>query len=367
MRPDRIIVGEVRSGEVVDMLQAMNTGHDGSLTTIHANTPRDALLRLETLVAMAGLNIPNEAVRRYISSALNVVIHISRLIDGSRKVTSLSEITGMEGNIITMQEIFSFEQTGLHPTARSRAGSRCRGSCRGSWSGSRPTASRFPTTPSTRMEIFESEGESMELLLVVFIFIASFCRDRGPVLLLTRPVEPRDDARKESRASGSCAEAGGVDMVRRLSEIPWFNGACSASSADVNRMDPSGQPDIPGGILPPALGGVGAGVGFSLRPADPQPSGLDPAGVLAAPLPWLYVFIKKQRRLARFEEQLPEAMDMLARSLKAGHAFTGGSRWWPGVSRPRGDRVPQDPRRDQLRRGLRGRAEQSGRASTATT
>jgi len=113
MRPDRIIVGEVRASEVVDMLQAMNTGHDGSLTTIHANSPRDALLRLETLVAMAGMNIPNEAIRRYISSALNIVIQIARLIDGSRKLISFSEITGMEGNVITMQEIFSFEQTGV--------------------------------------------------------------------------------------------------------------------------------------------------------------------------------------------------------------------------------------------------------------
>lgn len=113
MRPDRIIVGEVRSGEVIDMLQAMNTGHDGSLTTIHANSPRDALLRLETLVAMSGLNIQQESIRRYISSALDVIIHITRLVDGSRKVVSLQEITGMEGNIITMQEIFSFEQTGL--------------------------------------------------------------------------------------------------------------------------------------------------------------------------------------------------------------------------------------------------------------
>ena len=113
MRPDRIIVGEVRGAEVVDMLQAMNTGHDGSLTTIHANSPRDALLRLETLVAISGLNIQQEAIRRYISSALNVIIHISRLVDGSRKIMSLQEITGMEGNVITMQEIFSFEQTGL--------------------------------------------------------------------------------------------------------------------------------------------------------------------------------------------------------------------------------------------------------------
>jgi len=113
MRPERIIVGEVRGAEVLDMLQAMNTGHDGSLTTIHANSPRDALIRVETLVSMSGIAIPHEAVRRYISSALNVIIQTARLVDGSRKVTSLQEITGMEGNIITMQEIFSFEQTGV--------------------------------------------------------------------------------------------------------------------------------------------------------------------------------------------------------------------------------------------------------------
>ncbi len=113
MRPDRIIVGEVRGGEVLDMLQAMNTGHDGSLTTIHANSPRDALLRLETLVAMSGLNIPNDAVRRYISSAIDVVIQIARLFDGSRKLVSFQEVTGMESGIISMQELFVFEQTGI--------------------------------------------------------------------------------------------------------------------------------------------------------------------------------------------------------------------------------------------------------------
>jgi pilus assembly protein CpaF len=113
MRPDRIIVGEVRSGEVLDMLQAMNTGHDGSLTTIHANSPRDALLRLETLVAMAGLNIPNDAVRRYISSAIDVIIQVARLVDGSRKVVSFQEVTGMESSIIMLQELFSFQQTGI--------------------------------------------------------------------------------------------------------------------------------------------------------------------------------------------------------------------------------------------------------------
>jgi len=113
MRPDRIIVGEVRGGEAFDMLQAMNTGHEGSITTIHANSPRDALMRLETMVAMTGFDIPSEFLRRYISSAIDVIIHVSRMTDGTRKLVSLQEITGMEGNIISLQEICSFEQTGL--------------------------------------------------------------------------------------------------------------------------------------------------------------------------------------------------------------------------------------------------------------
>ncbi len=120
MRPDRIIVGEVRSHEAVDMLQAMNTGHDGSLTTLHANSPRDALMRLETIVSMAGLNISNEAIRKYISSAIHVLIHLSRLVDGTRKVVSVHEITGMEGDVVTMQEIFAFEQTGVDDEGRVR-------------------------------------------------------------------------------------------------------------------------------------------------------------------------------------------------------------------------------------------------------
>lgn len=111
MRPDRIIVGEVRGSESFDMLQAMNTGHDGSMTTIHANTPRDALMRLETMVAMANFDIPSEFIRKFISSAIDIVIQVTRLVDGKRKLISLQEITGMEGNVITMQEIFSFKQT----------------------------------------------------------------------------------------------------------------------------------------------------------------------------------------------------------------------------------------------------------------
>jgi pilus assembly protein CpaF len=113
MRPDRIIVGEVRGEETLDMLQAMNTGHDGSLTTIHANSPRDALSRLETMVAMSNLNLPETAIRRQIAAALDVVVQMSRMSDGTRKIVRISEITGMEGEVVTMQDIFAFHKRGI--------------------------------------------------------------------------------------------------------------------------------------------------------------------------------------------------------------------------------------------------------------
>ena len=113
MRPERIIVGEVRGGEALDMLQAMNTGHDGSLTTIHANTPRDALGRIENMVSMTGINFPIKALRSQIASAINVVIQVARLEDGNRKIVSLQEVNGMEGEIVTMSELFNFEREGL--------------------------------------------------------------------------------------------------------------------------------------------------------------------------------------------------------------------------------------------------------------
>ncbi|WP_295996212.1 CpaF family protein [Rugamonas sp.] len=113
MRPDRIILGEVRGAEALDMLGAMNTGHEGSMATIHANTPRDALTRLENMISMAAANLPTKAMRQQISSAVGVVVQVSRLPDGKRKVMSIQEVTGMEGDVITMQEIFSYKQTGL--------------------------------------------------------------------------------------------------------------------------------------------------------------------------------------------------------------------------------------------------------------
>jgi pilus assembly protein CpaF len=113
MRPDRIVIGEVRGGEAIDMLQAMNTGHDGSLTTVHANTPRDALARLETMIQMTGMRLSDRAMRQQIAAAINLVVQVARLSDGTRRVTAISEITGMETETITMQEIFQFERTGL--------------------------------------------------------------------------------------------------------------------------------------------------------------------------------------------------------------------------------------------------------------
>ena len=113
MRPDRIVIGEVRGGEAIDMLQAMNTGHDGSLTTIHANTPRDALSRLETMIQMTGMRLGERAMRQQVAAAIDMVLQVARLSDGSRRITSISEITGMEGDTITMQEIFQYERTGV--------------------------------------------------------------------------------------------------------------------------------------------------------------------------------------------------------------------------------------------------------------
>ena len=118
MRPDRIIVGECRGGEALDMLQAMNTGHDGSLTTVHANSPRDVISRLETMVLMSGMELPSRAIREQIASAVDIIIHESRMSDGTRKVTAITEVTGLEGNQIVMQDLFAFEQTGIDDRGR---------------------------------------------------------------------------------------------------------------------------------------------------------------------------------------------------------------------------------------------------------
>ncbi len=153
MRPDRIVVGEVRGEEAFDMLQAMNTGHEGSLTTVHANSPRDAMARIENMVSMANLNIPERAVRQQISSAVHAVIQIARLSDGTRKVTTISEVTGMEADSIGMQDIFSFDRTGIDE------GGKVRGSFRAT--GIRPKFAERLATSGARLRpaLFESKAE----------------------------------------------------------------------------------------------------------------------------------------------------------------------------------------------------------------
>jgi len=154
MRPDRIIVGEVRGEEAFDMLQAMNTGHEGSLTTVHANSPRDAMARIESMFSMANLNIPERAIRQQISSAIHVVVQIARLTDGSRKVISISEITGMEGDSIWMQDIFAFDRIGIDPDGRVRGVFRATGAI--SRFADRLSTGGLPLKPewfSSRMEV----------------------------------------------------------------------------------------------------------------------------------------------------------------------------------------------------------------------
>ncbi|HEV2399234.1 MAG TPA: CpaF family protein [Candidatus Sulfotelmatobacter sp.] len=153
MRPDRIVVGEVRGEEAFDMLQAMNTGHEGSLTTVHANSPRDAMARIENMVSMANLNIPERAVRQQIASAVHAVIQIARLSDGTRKVITVSEITGMDGETITMQDIFSFDRTGIDENGKVRGSFRA--------TGVRPDfADRLATSGARlRPALFESKTE----------------------------------------------------------------------------------------------------------------------------------------------------------------------------------------------------------------
>ena len=166
MRPDRIIVGEVRAGEAFDMLQAMNTGHDGSMTTVHANTPRDALSRIEQMIGMSGIDIPPRSARAQIASAIHVVIQVARLSDGRRKLVSLSEMTGMEGDVITMQEIFRFRQTGLDADGQVRASSKRPGSGRGSWTRSRLTASICRRTCSAQTRSSTNERGWLKALIL---------------------------------------------------------------------------------------------------------------------------------------------------------------------------------------------------------
>jgi hypothetical protein len=176
MRPDRIIMGEVRGEEAFDMLQAMNTGHEGSMTTIHSNTPRDAISRLESMVAM-GMNMPEKSVRQQIAAAITIVVQATRMSDGTRKVTSVSEITGMEENVISMQEIFTSTRKESGPMARSSAYSSQPIFVPGSSNGFASPASycRRPCSSAKRRSIERKGGTDMGLIIVIIVFMGVVC------------------------------------------------------------------------------------------------------------------------------------------------------------------------------------------------
>ena len=165
MRPDRIIVGEVRGEEALDMLQAMNTGHDGSLTTVHANTPRDAVSRLEVMVTLANANMHLTAIRQQIASAVHILVQCARLSDGTRRVTNITEVTGIETDIVSLQDIFVFEKHGLSRDGRVLGGSRPPASCRSSTKSCLPRALNFRFICSTRSRRW-GPGDPARFLLV---------------------------------------------------------------------------------------------------------------------------------------------------------------------------------------------------------
>ena len=247
MRPDRIVIGEVRGAEAVDMLQAMNTGHEGSLTTIHANTPRDALARLENMIGMANLNLPHKAARQQIASAITVVIQVLRLIDGRRKVTSIQEITGMEGEIITMQEIFAFKQTGLARTAWCRAISRPAACGRNSPTGCALSASSCPTRCSTRPRATNERGQHASPsannsfpLLAVLVFVAVLLLLEGVYLMWKSyqgPEAKKIEQRLHALSATRDTSADRCSQDRMLSELPPVERllkacrACTGSTA----------------------------------------------------------------------------------------------------------------------------------------
>ena len=210
MRPDRIVVGEFRGGESLDMLQAMNTGHDGSLTTVHANSPRDALARLETLVLMAGMDLPLRAIREQIASAIDIIVQITRLKDGSRRVTHITEVHGMEGEIVTLQDAFTLRLRRGLSTTTAASGASSRPACaRGSPSGSRTTASscrRRCSSPTCA----SCSGRSDESRILV-VGIAS-----GLLALLVAPL--LRDRTAAPRVAADRRLAPGVEHVSTLDE-----------------------------------------------------------------------------------------------------------------------------------------------------
>ena len=258
MRPDRIVVGEVRGEEAFDMLQAMNTGHEGSLTTVHANTPRDALARIENMCSMANLNIPERAMRHQIAAAIHAVVQVSRLSDGTRKVVTITEVTGMEGDVICMQDIFTFDRQGIDETGKVKGVFKA--------SGIRPKfAERLATAAAAcvrrslnrkwrfRFQVRGSQPEARSVLMFILIAIAVFVVVALGVFVVASLLDERSSKARLLRDRLSTVQKSGerepsqeLALLRDevLSKIPALDNLLRRSSSISNLQTLLEQADV---------------------------------------------------------------------------------------------------------------------------
>ncbi len=335
MRPDRIVVGEVRGAEALDMLQAMNTGHDGSLTTIHANTPRDALYRLDTMVAMTNLNIPDRAIRQQVASAVDLIVQVSRQADGTRKVTAISEITGMEQEVITMQDIFLFEKTGFAASGKVSGRFRATGirpKCNDRLAAVGPSAAdgHVRARPDGGVAEWRDDPDSGSRHVSAG---ASASSGRAYYLLVLKPEEDEQRALRKRLKTGTSramtADAAGLLRTEApFSQIPVVNailGATGVVSRPAQRLiDRSGLNLTVGALILMCLC-AGVAVFLVVQTLSRLTLAAAVVGRRCRVHPDLVRRASRRRsRVGKFEEQFPEAIDLLARALRAGHAFTTG-------------------------------------------
>ena len=341
--PDRIVVGEVRGEEAFDMLQAMNTGHEGSLTTVHADSVRDALARIENMVSMANLNIPERAVRHQIASAIHAVVQVARMSGGTRKIISISEVTGMEGDMITMQDIFVFERKGIDETGKVRGLSSHRHS------------SAICPAPGHLRCAFARSAVRIENRGTKFCGLSKFSAGRCKVSKVTshagtystsgfrrgcarhlcdrdlngpaqRPGAPaqRPAGHRAQRSPPELEEEFALLRDEQLSTIPALDTLLRRSeraTAMQHSLLQAGMKLRAGNFLIVCIA-CGLVAAFAAFAASKNPAIAWAAMVLGAFLPYAFVSYRRQKRFEKIEELFPEAIDTLAAPSRAGHAFT---------------------------------------------
>ena len=330
MRPDRIIVGEVRGEEALDMLQAMNTGHDGSITTVHANTPRDAIARIETMSQMANLNLPEMAMRQQIAAAIHLIVQVSRMSDGSRRVTHITEITGTSDQVVSMQDIFLLREARPRPERQSAGTLLCdrhRAEVR------RETAAGGHQLRPKLAQLFRGDlAANMFLTWLIFggVALLTFAIIFG----MTRPtaveraVENRIAKLRDSLQIGTLFsdDAGPIIKVTRLSEIACFDSLLQKLKFARWLQSLIDQAQSSWSV-PKVIGAAGAlGLaGFIVTYcALPHASVAVVPALALATLPFLVLRFQKLRRFREFNRHLPEAIDLMSRALRAGHSLDGG-------------------------------------------